>query len=212
MRGVLINNKIHTGDDLGLIMTEKTIGAPTPQTNYIDVPGRNGSLDLSTYLTGEVAYSNRSLRFKFVGDGSRESVLTLIDEMMLYHGHHLQIITDDYPDWYYEGRATITYTDHGHYVEFEMSVIAQPFCYSRKPKKYELYVTESKQIAITNVGQSIIPTITVDSDMTISSGGVSVTLSKGVYKPLPLRLPHGATIFVVSGTGNIVIEFKEAVI
>lgn len=212
MRGILINNKIHTGDDLGLVMTEKTIGAPTPQTNYIDVPGRNGSLDLSTYLTGEVAYSNRSLRFKFVGDGSRETVLTLIDEMMLYHGHHLQITIDDYPEWYYEGRATIAYTDHGHYVEFEMSVNAQPFCYSFKPKKYELYVTESKQIAVTNVGQSIIPTITVDSDMTISSGGVSVTLSKGVYKPLPLRLPHGATIFVITGTGNIVIEFKEAVI
>lgn len=212
MRGILINNKIHTGDDLGLVMTEKTIGTPTPQTNYIDVPGRDGSLDLSTYLTGEITYSNRPLRFKFIGDGTRETVLNLIDEMMLYHGKNLQIVTDDYLEWYYEGRAAITYIDHGHYVEFEMSVNAQPFSYSIKPKRYEWDVTEYKQVVITNVGQSVIPTITVDSDMSITNGGVSITLSEGTYKPLALKLLHGATIFTLSGTGNIVIEFKEAII
>lgn len=212
MRGILINNEIHTGSDLGLVMTEKSIPPPTVQTYYVDVPGRNGSLDLSEALTGEITYSNRQLNFKFLGNGSREEVLALIDTMMAYHGQKLQITTDDYPDWYYTGRASITHTDNWNYVEFEVAVNAQPFSYALYPKVYEFSINGTRKLVVNNVGQNVIPTVTVDGETAIIFNDKRISLNSGTYTSASLKLPTGATTLTFEGNSNVKLTYREAVI
>lgn len=212
MRGITINNSIHTGNDLCLVMTEKNLPPPTVQTYSVSVPGRNGSVDLSEFLTGEVTYNNRTLSFKFIGDGSREHVLELIDEMLSYHGQKVEIITDDYPDWYYTGRATVEYVDSGYYATFQLTVDAQPFSYAIRPKTYDFKVKGSRQISLYNCGVTVIPTVTVDKDTTIIKGQNTLRLSAGTYESSALKLLKGATLLIFEGDCNVTITYREAVI
>lgn len=213
MRGITINNEIHTGDDLGLVMTEMILTPPTVQTYSVSVPGRNGDIDLSEFLTGEVAYSNRSLTFKFFADGSRETLLALINKILTYHGRKIEIITDDYPDWYYTGRATVDYTNHGVYVTFQINVNAQPFSYALKPTVYDFAINGHKQITVRNSGISVIPIITVSAETTIQlENGQTLRLSEGTYETSKLKIPQGVTRFVFEGDGNVNLAYREAVI
>lgn len=212
MRGIVINNSIHTGKDLGLVMTEKNLPSPTAQTYNVSVPGRNGDVDLSEFLTGEVTYNNRPLLFKFIGNGSRESVLKLIDTMLSYHGQKVEIITDDYPDWYYTGRATVDHVDSGYYVTFQFNVDAQPFRYSIEPKAYNFKVEGSCQISLDNNGTSVIPTVTVDKNVTIIKDDNILQLSAGAYEKSALRLFKGTTVLTFEGNCNVSITYREAVI
>lgn len=218
MRGILINNTVHTGlkssaiNNLKMVMTYKDLPAPTPQTYTVNVPGRNGLLDLTEALTGNIAYNNRTLTFKFVGDGSRETVLNLIETMLRYHGQHITITTDDYPDWYYEGRATVKYSDHGHYVEFELIVDAQPFRYELTLKSTTYTNPSNRVITYTISGQPIRPTITVVGNARIVKDGTTYLLSAGTYTDIGIVLNTGVNniTYTSVGSGTITVAYRRA--
>ncbi len=212
MRGILINHIIHTGEDIGLVMTEKTISSPTPKTYCVDVPGRDGTLDLSEFLTGNIQYDNRQLKFKFVGDGSRKAILSLINEMMLYHGQMLTIADDDFPDWYYIGRATIAPNDCNSYVEFEMSVDAEPFRYAIEETNIKLTVSGSKTVTIDNQGIDIVPTITTTAETAVIKEDKRYSLGIGTFMFQDFLLEHGSSSITFEGNSNVTIKFREAML
>ena len=212
MRGILINNTIHTGKDLGLVMESKELGSPAVQTNTVEIPGRNGLLDMTETLTGEPTYYNRELSFKFIGDGSRDSVLNLINTIMSYHGQHITIVVDDYNDWFFEGRVEVEYTDHYNYVEFELSVDAQPFRYAINPISINYSNVSNLELILNNRGVTIIPKVVTDSETEIKYNNVTYNLSAGTYEPEDLALKRGNNIYTITTEGNITIEYREAVL
>ena len=56
--------EINTYDTYGLILSSQEIGLPSVKTKFIDIEGRNGSLDM-TEAFDEVLYGNRTLTFTF---------------------------------------------------------------------------------------------------------------------------------------------------
>ena len=88
MRGITIikdSNRIHTGDDLDLVQEVKEIDPPTIQSYFVEVPGRNGLLNLTKGLTGDVTYKNRSLKFQYLAIGKIEDLLYIADLFNRYH-------------------------------------------------------------------------------------------------------------------------------
>ncbi len=212
MRGIYINGQ-HTGQDMGLVMTERNIGAPVVQTYKVDVPGKNGSLDLSESLTGDIRYSNRPLDFKFITDGNREKVLTAIDKMMMLHGQQAEIITEDYPDYYYKGRISISHKDYGRYAEFEISVDAEPFRTARKMSSYSFDVSSSKECLILNNGMPVIPSVAATDTVTIIRNGQRVSISAGSsYIDAFFKLQHDVNRFTIEGNAAVTFEFTEVFI
>ena len=68
--GIKIDDK-HTERDWGLRMISMVIPMPEPKTNYIDIPGADGSLDLTQSLTGNVPYNMREgVQFTFDASGA----------------------------------------------------------------------------------------------------------------------------------------------
>lgn len=56
---------VHCLNDMGIYLTNADIGTPDARTNYVKVPGRDGLLDLTESLTGDIRYGNREIKLSF---------------------------------------------------------------------------------------------------------------------------------------------------
>lgn len=123
---VLIN-----GTDLytqyGLVLVKKTIGFPEAKTEEIDVPGMDGTLDV-TEVNGPVRFSNRQLTFEFETTNLRTFWQMASELAAAYHGKKASITVKDDPDWSYFGRIAISATKENRSApKVVMDVNAQPY-------------------------------------------------------------------------------------
>lgn len=217
MRGITIicgsiGEGIHTGDDLDLVQEKKVIEKPTVQSHTVQIPGRNGLLNLTKSLTGKVTYFNRKMTFQYFGTGDRETLLELDAEMSKYHGQTIRIIDDDYPDHYYEGEASVETDLKSNYITIVLVVDAQPFRLKRDRTVYSSDINGTVKLYLNNESIEAIPTITVTAETVITFNGVTMTLSAGTYTVESFGLHGGINIFEVSGTGKITFEYQEGAI
>lgn len=93
----------------GLKLKEIKIGLPEVKTSYVEVPGMNGSLDLTEATFGGVTYGMRMLEFSFDARNCSytdwASLVTAIATAL--HGQKLQITLDTDPDYRYTGRCEL---------------------------------------------------------------------------------------------------------
>lgn len=121
----------NTYKDFYLVPTSlPVINPPTVKTKNVDIPGANGVIDLTESLTPFPVYGNRtgSLEFAVLNNRSawynlyktihgvksdqaidNESAWTSLysDIVNKLHGRKCQIILEDDPEWYYEGRLAV---------------------------------------------------------------------------------------------------------
>lgn len=106
------------------------VNPPAPKTEYVDVPGSDGSLDFTELLAG-VKYSNRSGSWQFIienGNWDWPVLYTLF--MEAYHGKAVDVILTDDPEYYYTGRISIAnYTPGSDYSSFEIAYNFDPYKY-----------------------------------------------------------------------------------
>jgi len=99
----------NTWTDWHLIPSSRpAIVNPTISTKYVEIPGANGMLDLTTYLTGNPVYGQRQGSISFLVDNDHESWETLRAKIAnALHGRDVCMILSDDPDYYYRGRCTV---------------------------------------------------------------------------------------------------------
>lgn len=104
----------NTWDDWKLVAAERPfIAPPTPKTNMVDIPGASSQLDFSEELTGYPTYGNRTGSIEFTITDQYDSYQEMrwkrkYSEIMTYiSGRHLQMVLEDDPDYYYEGRFSV---------------------------------------------------------------------------------------------------------
>lgn len=106
-KGITFGN-YHSYRDFGLILSSKVIGAPSPKTEQIDIPGGDGVLDLTEFF-GEVKYNNRTLTFEFSTIVPQSEFMPLFSRVQnALHGQKMKITLDDEPEWFYIGRLSVS--------------------------------------------------------------------------------------------------------
>lgn len=216
MRGITIifnNEKIHTGEDLDLVQEVKEIGKPTVQSHTVEVPGRNGLLNLTKALTGEVTYFNRTLTFRYFCTGTRERMLEVDAILSALHGETVKIIDDDTPDYYYEGEMSVSTIPNTTYITFEISVNALPFRYKLEETSIAVNVNGETIISVVYRGHSVTPYFTTDSAITIIKDGLTShqnNVKRG--RNYDMKVKNGNNVFTLRGNGNIIIQYREEVI
>ncbi len=108
MRGMTIGGK-HTYRNWGMLLKSHPIfSPPKPETKLVKVPGSDVVLDLTESLTGKVHYGIRHGKFEFIVVGGRPKwpavYAALLNEI---HGQKVQIVLDDDPNYYYQGRVAV---------------------------------------------------------------------------------------------------------
>ena len=204
-------------------LTEWTFSKAVAQEHYVSVPGHNGPLDLSTVLTdGEPYYDSRELEAIFESsEGNRLEREQRINNMInKLDGWKFNIILPDDDLHYISGRVRVEklYNDPAH-ASVRVSATCDPWRYNNAETVVGLTATSTtKTASLINMGRlSVVPDIKVTGGsvtLKFNSGGTERTwsLSPGEYTIADIHLKNGSSPLSYSGTGQITLTYREAVL
>lgn len=215
MERFFILDKVNTWYDWRSYLTAKDVTPPEPKTNYVELDGMSGTLDLSEALTGEITYKDRTVTATFwTCEGSykeRERLLQKIISSL--HGKKIPIIEPDDPDHYFYGRVKVkSRKNTSAYAEYTLEATCEPWRYAVNNTVRTVEVNNSSvDVVINNNGVKILcPTIVVTGSVQISFNGRTTGLTDGNYQISDLKLYQGANVVGVSGDGSVTFTYKEA--
>ena len=219
MMGKVFFDGKDTYTEYGLLLASKSISLPKVRTNMIDVPGRDGLLDASEVLTGEVTYMNRTITLKLIGVDTvsgKKWPATISDFCNKVHGKRVKVTFPEDTTHYYSGRCSVGKVG---LVKMMQTIPVTVDCDPWKYKNEKTTVsrddlgTAYKQLSLPNESRPVIPTITVAQDTTLLGGSSTINISAGDHILPAIRLAAGINTLkakVASGTGSITVTYQEA--
>lgn len=202
-------------------LTEWELDPVSIRANYVEVPGRDGDLDLSTALTdGVPRYGNRNLTVSLeCSEGTRLERETMINTMVNWlDGWRLNIILPDDPDHYLTGRVHVAreYNDPAH-AAVTVTAVCDPWRYNARETVVKLTASETEQEALlTNDGRrTVVPLLLIEGEgasVSLKFGTASWVLSAGSYQLPDLVLNQGGDVIKYSGSGSLTFTYQEAVL
>lgn len=199
------------------------LGKAEHRESFVEVPGHNGPLDLSTVLTdGEPFYGSREFTATLESsEGTRMEREERINQMVnQLDGWRHNIILPDDPDHYISGRVRVEklYNDPAH-ASVQVTAVCDPWRYNRSETVVGLIATPTEQTAtLVNTGRrSVVPVVTITGGsvtlvFNTESAEYRWTRTPGVYTLADLYLKTGAFPLRYSGEGQIILTYREAVL
>lgn len=213
MNGVTFGT-YHSYDDFSLIMSSKEIAAPKTKTVKIDVPGADGSIDLTDYF-GEPKYEDCTHKFQFSTIVPQSEFLTRFSTIKnAIHGKKLRIVLDDDPGFFYIGRCYVSsFTNDKNIGRISVECDCEPWKYKAAKTVVTQAVSGESTISLPNLRKRVVPEVVIEADsaMHIVYNTYNVwDLGGGSYTLPELELKAGENSVSVTGTGNITFSYQEA--
>lgn len=213
-RRAFIIDKFNTWHDWRLTLTAKDTTDPEPKTNYVDLDGASGTLDLTEALTGEVAYNDRTVTASFwSSEGTRQEREAVVKQITAaLHGKKVKIVEPDDPDHYFLGRVMVKNLERSQvHVAFEIEAICDPWRYAINETERVVEVEDDVDVVINNHGvKTLCPEFEVEGTATVTYDGATVELADGRYKISDIKLRQGVNVIGLSGSGIVTIKYREA--
>lgn len=201
------------------------VAQPEVKTEYVEVPGLDGSLDYSGVLTGSVRYGQRtgSWEFRLKPGTAWKDVFSAV--LNALHGQKARIILTDDPEWFYEGRVWV---NDWRSEEADSRIVLD---YSLEPFKYPLTSTREMdwlwddlfdnviyygrfdvkgscaRNLINPSGTEVVPVIICSAGMSLKKDGVVHSLVAGENRNAGIVLRPGNNEVVFEGTGRVLIDY-----
>lgn len=197
--------------DYGLIVAPYAIPMPEPQTTFVEIPGRDGALDLSEAF-GAVRYADRTIPLTLYARAPYDTLLSSFAADV--HGRRMNVIFDRDPIYYYNTRITIEDVErHWGYCELSLECRAKPYKLEHFETAITVLPSNSATVTLTNSRMPVVPSITVSAEMafafTISEKDYSVTLPAGTHTVPSLVLMEGDTKIEITGTGRVTFTYRK---
>lgn len=220
-----ILDRINTLHKWGLILLDDLEeGAPRLKTNFQDVGGMDGQLNLSYALTGRPVYDVRPVSFSLcrpwhfallhnVPPPPMADVWS--DFMARYHGQEVQLTLPTDPTHHYTGVVEIGALTGDARDRFPVSMTAEPWRERNEPTIITADVSRTaKTLYLPNETRHVIPTITLTGQAKITLAGADHYMDAGTRRNLDIELAPGTNTLQVAlttaSTGKITIEYTEA--
>lgn len=206
MKGVKFND-IHSYKDLNLVLAPFQMPPAEPKTTFVDVPGADGSLDMTEAL-GEVKYKDRtgSMTFSVLPQDDFEVKKTEVSNLL--NGLQCKITFDKDPEFFYLGRLSVSdYKANKMLRQITIDFRVQPYKYKNDVTK--VVVEGSKSIVLINNRMSVVPTITTTANTTITFGDATLEMNAGTHKFLDVYLKQGENPITIESDGVVTITYQE---
>lgn len=213
--GVLFNY-IHSFYDLNLILSAVDISPAKPKTTYVDIPGADGSLDL-TEAHGEVKYSDRTIKFTFTMNPAGDLSERAWEEKKMevsnaLNGLACRITLDKDPDYYWQGRCSLdSYKSNKRVRQFVVAATVRPYKWKQSETVASFALSDvAQKVNIRNARKSVCPVITcTDDDTKIVFNGNTFSFNAGSHKNLNIRFTEGNNEVTISGAGLVAFAYQE---
>ena len=208
-----INGK-HTWYYYGLYVTNTApIAPPEVRTQYIELPGRNGNLDLTDALTGRPVYGDREITLELGGKKPAHEWPGFFSRFLAdVHGKKVKIIFDNDPHCYYVGRAIVNgaYERGNEIATFTVTVTAEPYKYSEFDTLPPVTATAAGiSQRIEGSDYLTVPEFTVTGGpVTLKIGDSSYTLPVGTSKNYEIVIDNDTYKYTYTGTGTETVQIK----
>lgn len=225
--GVTINGK-HSLNDYDLYLTGVDIPFPDVKQSTVEITGADGALDLTSYF-GAPRFNNKTIALTFVYKKDffdhRGKLSDLANDIL---GQSVQLVFDDDPDYYHQGRVlggtwkvnrktnTITFSVDCEPYKYQVDEGAEPwkwdpFSFESGIIRYYGDITVNGRTPVHIVGgwKTVHPTITCDSTMTVQldDGDVS-TIKAGVNKVYTITVTRGEHTLYLTGNGKASLRMQ----
>ena len=197
--------------DYGQIVAPYAIPVPEPQTNFVEIPGRDGALDLSEAF-GTVRYADRIIPLTLYARAPFDTLISAFAADV--HGRRMNVIFDRDPTFYYDARVTLEDVErHAGYCELSLKCRAKPYKLEHFETAITVLPTGSATVTLTNTRMPVVPVITVSAGMTLTftllGKDYTVNLSAGTHIIPSLVLMEGDTEIGITGTGRITFTYRK---
>ena len=205
---------------------------PVPKTYFQDIPGADGSLDLSEAIAGRVVYDRRPITLNFgCGYPINKWSALFSDILKNFHGRMGKIIFDDDPAYYYIGRMTVSdYNRAAALGTFTIVVDADPYKYELTSgeedwlwddldfetgiiREYgDLSVNGEYTLIIDGTEKWIIPEFIASADMTVVFLGHEYQIRAGTNKIYDIVIKEGENTLKLKGYGTVSVKYRGAML
>lgn len=195
--------------DYGLIRKGVTVGSPAVKTETVDVPGADGTLDLTEYF-GEPLYDNRELEMEFQcvpGSGFHAAFSKLYNAI---HGKRCRIQLSEDPDFYYVGRVSVDeWKTNERTGDITVTADCEPYKYRALETVRTVEVSGETTETFANLRKTVVPTFELSVEMQIRQGDSTFSATSGTWSDGRLRLRQGDNALTFIGTGTATVRYQE---
>ena len=214
-RETRFGDDIYSFRTLHLIQQKVDVQPAAPKLNLIDIPGANGSKDISEQPAGRMMYKDRTITWTFAlypGDKWETKHAEVSNAL---NGLRCTIHLGTDWDWYYEGRLVVKeYNVDKALRQITVEAICKPY-----KRKFALsggdfdVTTERTDIRLYNEQLPVVPDFYADVEAEITWQGSSVVIAPGVwFSSLDIELPKGESVIglrATSAPGKVRILYRE---
>lgn len=206
---------VHSSRDLHLIQQAVDVKPATPKINLIDVPGADGSVDLTERPAGRITYNDRTITWTYAlypGDDWHRKHRQVSNAL---NGRRCKITLDGDPDYYYEGRLSVSdYATDSVLRQITVEAVCAPYMMRRVETVIEeaLATDAFIQISLPNEKKPVAPSVTVTTDTVLRWRGVNLNVPAGTITSLDLILDEGENLLEARAQtepGSITISYRE---
>lgn len=206
----------HSWLDWRLIPASRPI-VPLPQMNVkdVEIPGRSGKIDLSTYQAGHITYKNTNPTFGFyVANDVRPWTETYsrIAEHLL--GRKVKVVLTDDSKYYYYGYCVPSFGNGDGRLVVQISCDFNPFKRPvyLNPNLNRISVSGTKNISVQGSIAYDCPTVTTSSAITVTYNGTNWSVPAGTHTLYDLQFGPGTHTVALKGTATVTFDFRGGVI
>ena len=200
-------------NDFGLLLSPFELEIPEVQTNYIDVVGRDGSVDL-TEILGQVNYKNRDLNLTFTVRGGAEKTAEIYILLAVFlHGQKMKITLPSFENYYLVGRCSIGGLDRAKKTEqITINANCEPYKYKQELTEITKEIgTLPYQVTISNLKMPTTPTITTSSNVVMNFENADYSWGEGEHLNTSIVLKEGLNEFTFKegSSGTVTFSYQE---
>lgn len=193
--------------EFGLIANLVNIPSPTPKTNYIDIEGADGSLDM-TEAFGCVNYNDIDLPIEFTVV-TRNYNETFIQFKSFLNGKRAKIILWNDDGFYYDGRCKINeFVSSRRMGTVVVQVHAKPYKFKNELTTVDVVVDGSKTQTFKSGSMRVVPTFKSTADMKLTYNGNTFNIGTSITKIGDIVFQNEDKI-TFTGTGTVTISYQE---
>lgn len=209
-----------------------SVQPPELKSYFQDVPGGDGSVDLTTANAGRPTYNRREITMNFTCEQPANRWSSVMSELLKkFHGKEGKIIFEDDPDYYYIGRMELSDYDRNVLTgTFTITASAEPYKYelfsSLEPWKWDFFnlktgiirsyrnleVNGTKDLVIPGTEQWVIPKIKATGSVSLTFDGVTYPLKEGNNKIYDVVIMDGENHLTFTGNGTVSVNYRGGVL